>query len=159
MTIPIPVNSNYYLHFLLYPLLRSLLLISFLLSLSFSSFPLTSYLPSHLLTSVSFPFLILISFLPFHLLPPYFFISHNSSLCRQKAGNISDPSLFIYYNFDEGPGSTTIKNYGEAGSVADLDNGKVFNGDLYYELISKELRVPVPGYWVCYRIYLFESMS
>ena len=105
MTIPIPVNSNYYLHFLLYPserllLLRSLLLISFLLSLSFSSFPLTSYLPSHLLTSVSFPFLILISFFPFHL-PPYFFISHNSSLCRQKAGNISDPSLFIYYNRSE----------------------------------------------------------
>ena len=57
--------------------------------------------------------------------------------------------MYIYYDFDEGPGSSIIKNHGTAGSTADLQNGKIFDGDLYSELISTELRVPSPGYWVC----------
>ena len=58
--------------------------------------------------------------------------------------------MYIYYNFDEGPGSFIIKNHGTAGSTADLQNGKIFDGDLYSELISTELRVPSPGYWVSF---------
>ena len=70
-------------------------------------------------------------------------------------GNISDPAMFIYYNFDSGPGSPTIPNLGSVGNTADLINGKVFNGDLYYELVSKELRTPMPGYWVSLLFILY----
>ena len=43
----------------------------------------------------------------------------------QKAVDTTDSSLFLYYNFDEGPGSTLIRNYGTIGSQANLYNGQV----------------------------------
>ena len=49
--------------------------------------------------------------------------------------------MFIYYDF-ESPDGSLIKNLGTAGATADLTNGKVFNGNLYYESITKQLRVP-----------------
>ena len=66
--------------------------------------------------------------------------------------------MYIYYDFDEGPGSSIIKNHGTAGSTADLQNGKIFDGDLYSELISTELRVPSPGYWVSFCAYCMFFM-
>ena len=41
-----------------------------------------------------------------------------------------------------------ITNLGVAGSAANLINGKIFGGDLYYETVSKELRKPLKGYLV-----------
>ena len=66
--------------------------------------------------------------------------------------------MYIYYDFDEGPGSSIIKNHGTASSTADLQNGKIFDGDLYSELISTELRVPSPGYWVSFCSYFMYFM-
>ena len=42
----------------------------------------------------------------------------------QKAVDTTDPSLFLYYNFDDGPDSAVIKNHGTIGSQADLYNGQ-----------------------------------
>ena len=70
------------------------------------------------------------------------------SLCRAKVGDVSDPSLFIYYDFDDLSSAPTIPNRGIAGSSADLLNGKIFGDNVYYESISKELRTPVRAYLV-----------
>jgi len=43
----------------------------------------------------------------------------------KKAVDTTDSSLFLYYNFDEGPGSTVIKNRGTIGPQGDLYNGQV----------------------------------
>ena len=86
------------------------------------------------------------------------FWHHTYVLLRKKAGDVRDQSMYIYYDFDEGPGSSIIKNHGTAGSTADLQNGKIFDGDLYSELISTELRVPSPGYWVSFCFYLMYTM-
>lgn len=67
-----------------------------------------------------------------------------------SAANVNDPSLFIYYNFDEGPGSDLIKNHGVAGSVADLFNGKVFGGTFYVDSVSSQLSFAQPAHWVSY---------
>jgi hypothetical protein len=61
---------------------------------------------------------------------------------------VSDPSLFIYYDFDDLSTAPLIENRGSAGSSADLQNGKIFGGGMYYESISKELRTPVRAYLV-----------
>ena len=42
----------------------------------------------------------------------------------QKVVDTTDPSLFLYYNFDEGPSSTVIKNHGTIGTQGDLYNGQ-----------------------------------
>ncbi len=55
----------------------------------------------------------------------------------KHGGNVSDPSLFIYYDFDEGPGAPVFVNKGIAGVVANLHNGKGFNGSsVMYDAIS-----------------------
>ena len=71
-----------------------------------------------------------------------------SLLQRKKVADVSDPSLIIYYDFDNGPDSDIIPNLGIAGSVADLSNGKIFGTRLYNEAISKELRTPKKGFMV-----------
>ena len=43
----------------------------------------------------------------------------------QKAIDTTDASLFLYYNFDEGPSAAVIQNHGTIGSQADLYNGQV----------------------------------
>jgi hypothetical protein len=48
-------------------------------------------------------------------------------------------------------------NRGSAGSIADLQNGKIFGGGMYYESISKELRTPVRAYLVRKRPTQFLS--
>ena len=57
-----------------------------------------------------------------------------------KVVDVSDPSLFIYYNFDEGPGSTIIHNLGAVGSQANLVNGAVLGSGLYTETDSQTIR-------------------
>lgn len=79
---------------------------------------------------------------------PYFIQHILLYLYRAKVGNVSDPSLFIYYDFDDVSTAPLIANRGVAGSSADLQNGKIFGGSMYYETISKELRTPVKGHLV-----------
>jgi hypothetical protein len=55
---------------------------------------------------------------------------------KQQA-DLADQSLFIYYNFDEGPGATVIKNWGSVGAQADLTNGKWHGADAYLESDSQ----------------------
>ena len=63
----------------------------------------------------------------------------------QQAVDTTDSSLFIYYNFDEGPGATLIKNYGSIGPQADLYNGQVLGSTSYLETNS-QISFPVtPG--------------
>jgi hypothetical protein len=66
----------------------------------------------------------------------------------QHAGNTSDSSLFIYYSMDEGPGATVIKNSGKIGSTADLNNGKIFGGLIYYDSASNAIRSVTEAKWV-----------
>jgi hypothetical protein len=61
-----------------------------------------------------------------------------------KEADITDNSLVIYYNFNEGPGSKTIKNHGIAGVQADLQNGQMFGGPRYFETVSSQLRSVSP---------------
>ena len=80
------------------------------------------------------------------------------SLPRQNEANISDPSLVLYYNFDEGPHATTFKNRGRAVS-SDISNGKIFGLNMYVEATTKEFRNPVEGYAVrtqCRYLLLFS---
>ena len=58
-----------------------------------------------------------------------------------KAADVSDPSLFIYYNFDEGPGSSVIHNLGAVGSQANL-----INGNTPTILMSSQLPSHLPSY-------------
>ena len=60
----------------------------------------------------------------------------------QQAVDTTDSSLFLYYNFDEGPGATIIKNYGTIGSQGDLYNGKVLGKTEYLETTS-QISLPV----------------
>ena len=69
-------------------------------------------------------------------------------LYRNKAGNVSDKSLFIYYDFNDLSTAPIIANRGVAGTSADLYNGMIFGGDLYPETISKQLRTSTVGYMV-----------
>ncbi len=50
-----------------------------------------------------------------------------------NGGNVSDESLFIYYDFDEGPGARLFRNKGVAGAAADLQNGLIFNASTYLD--------------------------
>lgn len=59
--------------------------------------------------------------------------------------NASDHSLFIYYDFEEGPGAAVFKNKGVAGAVADMYNGKVFGGKMYYEVTSQGVQPTQPA--------------
>ena len=65
--------------------------------------------------------------------------SEEISLNWQKAVDTTDASLFLYYNFDEGPGSTVIKNYGTIGSQGDLYNGQFLGSTAYLETNSQAL--------------------
>ena len=65
-----------------------------------------------------------------------------------RVGNTSDSSLFIYYSFDEGPGSEVIRNRGSIGSIVDLHNGRVFGSKEYAESESGEQRSVFPALWV-----------
>ena len=58
-----------------------------------------------------------------------------------KAADVSDPSLFIYYNFDEGPGASVIHNLGAVGSQANL-----INGNTSTILMSSQLPSHLPSY-------------
>ena len=49
-----------------------------------------------------------------------------------KVADVSDPSLFIYYDFEEGPNATVYRNKGIAGKSADLYNGEVIVFSYYY---------------------------
>ena len=51
----------------------------------------------------------------------------------QQAVVETDPSLFLYYNFDEGPGAAVIKNHGTIGSQGHLYNGQVLGSTTYLE--------------------------
>ena len=51
-----------------------------------------------------------------------------------------------------------INNLGVAGSAANLINGKIFGGDLYYETVSKELRKPLKGYLVIKCVIAYSSV-
>jgi hypothetical protein len=62
-----------------------------------------------------------------------------------NAPNISDPSLVLYYNFDEGPNSDIIYNHGIAGSVGNLYNGRVADGVYYSDLQLGEIRHSKPA--------------
>ena len=62
--------------------------------------------------------------------------------------NTSDSSLFIYYDFDDGPSSSIATNRGLAGSVADLYNGKVFGGLIYFDSNSQSIRSATSATWV-----------
>ena len=57
----------------------------------------------------------------------------------QQAVDITDPSLFLYYNFDEGPGYAVIKNHGTIGSQADLYNGQMLGSTTYLETNSEAI--------------------
>ena len=46
---------------------------------------------------------------------------------------MTDPSLFLYYNFDEGPGFAVMQNRGTIGSQAHLYNGEVLGSTTYTE--------------------------
>ena len=50
----------------------------------------------------------------------------------QTVVDTTDPSLFLYYNFDEGPSSTVITNHGTIGTQGDLYNGQVCITLLFY---------------------------
>jgi hypothetical protein len=65
-----------------------------------------------------------------------------------SVANTSDPGLVIYYNFDEGPGTTVIKNHGRAGSALDLYNGQVFGNSIWYDTSSGALRTVSAASWV-----------
>ena len=54
----------------------------------------------------------------------------------QQAVDTTDQSLFLYYNFDEGPDPTVIKNHGTIGSQGDLYNGQVLGSTTYLETTS-----------------------
>ena len=63
-----------------------------------------------------------------------------------KVADVTDPSLFIYYNFDEGPGARVIKNLGSIGAQADLQNGQFINGATeYYESDTQVTRALMPA--------------
>ena len=57
----------------------------------------------------------------------------------QKAINTDDPSLFLYYNFDDGPGSDLIKNLGKIGAQGNLYNGQILGSSTYLETNSQTL--------------------
>ena len=57
-----------------------------------------------------------------------------------KVADVADPSLFIYYSFDEGPGATVIHNLGAVGSQANLRNGEVLGSGFYTETDSQTIR-------------------
>ena len=65
-----------------------------------------------------------------------------------KVPNVSDSSLFIYYNFDEGPGASTIKNLGTVGDQADLENGKLAGSEIYYDAVGRSIRNVAEAKWV-----------
>jgi hypothetical protein len=64
------------------------------------------------------------------------------------AVNTSDSSLFIYYNFDEGPDSSVIKNLAQAGSQADLYNGQVFGDTSFLDTVSDTTQTATAAKWV-----------
>jgi hypothetical protein len=55
------------------------------------------------------------------------------------SGNTSNPYMIIYYNFDEGPNAEVITNHGQAGSVADLYNGKASGGYYIFDLQASSI--------------------
>ena len=57
----------------------------------------------------------------------------------QQAVDVTDSSLFLYYNFDEGPGYAVIKNHGTIGSQADLYNGQILGSTTYLETVTHAL--------------------
>ena len=59
--------------------------------------------------------------------------------------DVADPSLVIYYNFEEGPGAKVIKNLGSAGPLADLLNGKVLGSAEYTDLDTQTVRAVAPA--------------
>ena len=63
----------------------------------------------------------------------------------QKAINTDDPSLFLYYNFDEGPGAAVIINHGTIGPQANLYNGQVLGSTTYLETTSQTVLPVKPG--------------
>ena len=63
----------------------------------------------------------------------------------QMAVDTTDPSLFLYYNFDEGPGSPIIRNHGSIGSQGDLYNGQVLGSTKYLETTSQTTLAVKPG--------------
>ena len=63
----------------------------------------------------------------------------------QHAVVTTDPSLFLYYNFDEGPGSAFIKNHGTIGPQADLYNGQILGSTTYLETVTHAILPVTPG--------------
>jgi hypothetical protein len=60
-----------------------------------------------------------------------------------KEADINDASLFIYYNFETAYKSSgnKFKNLGKAGSQADLSNGLLFGGKLYFDSLDQNVRL------------------
>ena len=65
----------------------------------------------------------------------------------RKGGDVTDPSLFIYYDFDEGPGAPVFVNKGVAGPVANLINGKGFNHSSWIQDAITGEEVTVTELW------------
>ena len=70
------------------------------------------------------------------------------------AGNTSDQSMFIYYNFEEGPNAAVFCNLGSVGSQANIQNGYVGGRQQYFEETSQEWRAVTPANAV--RLALFS---
>ena len=63
----------------------------------------------------------------------------------QKAVDVTDLSLFLYYDFDEGPGSPVITNHGTIGSQGNLYNGQVLGSTTYLEFYYNGMLPVTPG--------------
>ena len=65
------------------------------------------------------------------------------------AGNTSDKSMFMYYNFDEGPDAAVFRNLGSVGSQANIQNGIVGGRQQYFEETTQAWRAVIPADSVC----------
>jgi hypothetical protein len=59
--------------------------------------------------------------------------------------NVTDPALFLYYTFDEGPGAKVVKNWGSVGAQGDLTNGAMMGSTTYLETDSQTQRTMQPA--------------
>jgi hypothetical protein len=57
-----------------------------------------------------------------------------------QAPDIDDPTLVLYYDFNEGPGAEIFHNRGSGGNVADLYSGRVGGGMFYYDSSDNEIK-------------------
>lgn len=75
-------------------------------------------------------------------------------------GNVSDHSMVLYYNFDQGPNNgNTILNLGYAGSQGNLINGEVLGANIYIEIDTSVSRSVAKASWVrFFFVFCFVSL-